>query len=706
MRNFLCFLAFILLQTSLFAAKTYDVVIYGGNSAAVTAAVQAKKMGKNVVIVSPDTHLGGLSSGGLGFTDSGNTGSVGGLSREFYHRVYQEYQKDKTWKWQKKDDYSNVGQGTKAMLHDDQTMWIFEPHVAEIVFDSWVDEMKIPVFRDHRIDRENGVVKKNGRIESITTLNGETFNGTMFIDATYEGDLLAAAGVSYMIGREPNALFGEKWNGNQVGVLHHNHFFAPGKVDPYKIPGDPASGLLPYIDNDPPGVKGEGDKRLQAYCFRMCLTNNPENRVPFIKPENYDPANYELLKRVFEYGWRDSFGKFDPIPNKKTDTNNCGPFSTDFIGMNYDYPEASYEKRAEIIKAHRDYQQGLLYFVANDPSVPDDIRKKMSQWGLAKDEFTDNGNWPHQIYVREARRLNGEYVTTEHDCLGTKPTSPAPPAYLANKPRGSIGMGSYTLDSHNVRRYVTPEGHVQNEGDIGVHPRGPYKIDFGSILPKKAECENLVVPAAVSSTHIAYGSIRMEPVFMILAQSAATAACMAIDAKTAVQDVPYSDLADRLIADGQRLEHKRDLNQGSGIPLKEVEGIVIDESQAKLEGNWTHSTTTPGYIGDGYSHDGNENKGNCSATYEFQLEKAGVYEVRMAYTPLGNRASNVPVEIHTKNGIVKKIVNQRDKPTLPHSMISLGSAEFGKTATIVVSNQDTDGHVIIDAISLVSRMKP
>jgi hypothetical protein len=275
----------------------------------------------------------------------------------------------------------------------------------------------------------------------------------------------------------------------------------------------------------------------------MCLTREPANRVPFPKPEGYDPWQYELILRVLATGWREVFHKFDPIPNKKTDTNNHGPFSTDNIGMNYDYPEASYERRKAIIQEHERYQKGLMYFLANDPRVPEDVRRPMSQWGLAQDEFADHDHWPHQIYVREARRMLGLYVMTQHECLAEK----AAPQ--------SIGMGSYPMDSHNVQRYVTAEGHVQNEGDIGVKPRAPYTIAFGSILPKKEDCSNLLVPVCVSASHIAFGSIRMEPVFMILGQSAATAAALAIDQGIAVQDLPYAQLREQLLADKQVLEY-------------------------------------------------------------------------------------------------------------------------------------------------------
>lgn len=519
----------------------YDVVIYGGTSAAVTAAVQTAKMGKTVVVVSPDKHLGGLSSGGLGFTDTGNKAVIGGLSREFYHRVWKHYQQPEAWRWQTRESFGNKGQGTPAIDGQWRTMWIFEPHVAEKVFDQWIAEHGIPVVRDAWLDRQNGVKKEGRRIVSISTTDGRVFHGRVFLDATYEGDLMAAAGVDFHVGREGRDVYGEQWAGVQTYVFHHAHYFKK-PVDPYVVPGDPASGLLPRISAEPPGEKGQGDHRVQAYCFRMCLTKHPENRVPFAKPEGYDPKQYELLLRVFATGWRELFVKYDPIPNAKTDTNNHGPFSFDNIGYNYDYPKASYERRREIIAEHEQYQKGLLYFMANDPRVPDDVRSAVGQWGLAKDEFLDNGHWPHQLYIREARRMIGRFVMTENELLKRRPTPE------------SVGMGSYTIDSHNVQRYVTPEGTVQNEGDIGVALK-PYAIAYGALTPKQEQCENLLVPVCASSSHVAYGSIRMEPVFMILGQSVATAAVMAIEGGKPVQEVNYESLRARLLADGQVLEY-------------------------------------------------------------------------------------------------------------------------------------------------------
>lgn len=523
------------------AAETFDLVVYGGTSAGVAAAVQASRMGLKVILVAPERHLGGLSSSGLGYTDSGNTGVIGGLAREFYHRIWEHYASPDAWKWQRRGEFGNQGQGTPAIDGEHSTMWVFEPHVAEKVFENLVAEHSIDVRRDEWLDRENGVVVQNGRIRSITTIGGFTFAASAFIDATYEGDLMAAAGVSFRVGREGTAEFNEEWAGVQKDARHHRHHFPDG-VDPYRVPGNPSSGLLPRISPKPPGADGQGDSRIQAYGFRMCLTNVPANRVPFAKPADYDPQQYELLLRVLDTGWRETCRKFDAIPNGKVDANNHGPFSTDNIGMNYAFPAGSYEVRGRIVREHAGYQKGLLYFLANDPRVPRDVRAEFAQWGLARDEFADNENWPHQIYVREARRLDGEFVMTEYECLAKREVPE------------SVGMGSYVMDSHNAQRYVTDQGYVQNEGDIGVRPLRPYGIAYGALTPKREEAQNLLVPVCVSSSHIAFGSIRMEPVFMILGQSAATAAAIAIQHGIPVQDVDYAELRVRLKQDGQVLE--------------------------------------------------------------------------------------------------------------------------------------------------------
>ena len=522
----------------------HDVVIYGGTSAAVIAAVQSHRMGKSVVIVAPDKHLGGLSAGGLGFTDIGNRLTVGGLAREFYEHIYRHYDTPDAWTQETPDAFAKKKIGWRKMWKGEDTRWVFEPHVAEAIFDQFIADNNIPVFKDQWLDREQGVKINDGRIESITTLSGKVFQGKIFIDATYEGDLMAAAGVSYHVGREANSVYGEKWNGVQQGVFHHDHNFEGLKISPYKVEGDPTSGVLARISTEKLEPNGTGDHKVQAYCYRMCLTNDPENRIPLPKPKDYDPEQYELLLRIFEV--MDPmfvFKKFDPVPNNKTDTNNHGPFSFDNIGMNWDYPEASYERRKEIIQEHKTYQLGMLYFISHDPRVPKQLQDEMLNWGLPKDEFTDTDNWSHQLYVREARRMVGKYVVTEHDLLGK----------LKSKTTKSIGMGSYGIDSHNIQRYVTDDGYVENEGDVGVHVGG-YRIPYDVIVPKENEASNLIVPVAASCSHVAYGSIRMEPIFMILAQGAATAASIAIDDQTSVQAVDYQKLRTRLLADKQILE--------------------------------------------------------------------------------------------------------------------------------------------------------
>ncbi len=521
-----------------------DVIIYGGTSAAVSAAVQVSRMGRSVMVVSPDRHIGGLSSSGLGYTDTGNKEVIGGIAREFYNLIYRHYQKPEAWVWEKQSEYGNRGQGIPAIDGERRTMWIFEPHVAEEAFETLIRENNIPVHRDEWLDREGGVVKEGGKIKSIRTLSGKVFKGKIFIDATYEGDLMAASGVGYTTGREPGSLYNEQWNGVQtVDNPYKHHDFNDLDISPYVVPGDPASGVLPRISTDDPGRQGDGDKRIQAYCFRTCLTKHEGNRVPFDRPADYDSTRYELLIRIYDAGWRGTFNKFDEIPNRKTDVNNHGPFSFDNIGMNYDYPDATYERRREIIDEHISYQKGLLYFIANDPGVPSDTREEMKKWGYSRDEFTDNGYWPYNIYVREARRMSGDYIMTENDVLGKRVVP------------HSIGMGSYNLDSHNTQRYIKPDGFVDNEGDVQLPAGKPYMIDLGSILPKKENCSNLLVPVCVSSSHIAFGSIRMEPVFMILGQSAGTLASLALERKLAVHDVPYGELRKKLLSDGQVLEH-------------------------------------------------------------------------------------------------------------------------------------------------------
>jgi FAD-dependent oxidoreductase family protein/alpha-galactosidase-like protein len=484
-----------------------DICVYGGTSAGIAAAVQARRLGRSVAVAAFGRNLGGLSASGLGATDTGRIEAIGGLAREFYRRVGARY---------------GVAESFR-----------FEPHVAAEVFDEWIAEHELDVHREQRL---SGVRMDGGRIVEIRMESGTRFRAGMFIDAGYEGDLLGAAGVSWIAGRESNATYGETLNGVQFRSGHQ--FRVP--VDPYVVPGDPASGLLQGIAADPPGTTGEGDHRIQAYNFRVCLTRAAD-RLPFPKPRDYDPDRYALLLRYIEAGIFDVFGNNQPMPNGKTDFNNNGAVSTDNIGRNYAWPDGSYRERERIFQDHVTYQQGLLWFLANDERVPANVRAEVNALGLPRDEFTETGGWPHELYIREARRLVGDYVMTELDCRGSR---------LAEDP---IGLASYNMDSHNCKRVVV-DGVARNEGDVQVGVPRPYPVSYRAIVPRAGECENLLVPVCLSSSHIAYGSIRMEPVFMLLAHAAATAASQALDAGVPVQEVDYAALRRQLRRDRMVLQ--------------------------------------------------------------------------------------------------------------------------------------------------------
>ena len=522
-----------------------DVCVYGATAGGVAAAVQASRLGKRVVLVEPGLHVGGLTSGGLGATDIGNKAAIGGLSREFYHRIAQHYAKDSAWRLESRSDYFAKRGSGQAQASDltsaDATMWTFEPHVAEDLLWQMLNEARVPVYLQQRLA---SVRKEGARIAELAVEGGKIFRAQVFIDTSYEGDLMAKAGVRYTVGREANALYGETLNGIRPETPKHQFTVA---VDPYLKPGDASSGLLPFIQPGDGGGAGEGDRRLQAYNFRLCFTTNAANRKPVVRPKDYTPDDYELLARYLEAlvasGKTPQLGEFwNPIwmPNHKTDINNNGGFSTDFIGMNWDYPEADAAGRARIRKAHEDYIRGFITFLATSPRVPDDIRAEMQQWGMAADEFPDTDGWPNQLYVREARRMVSDVVMTEKHCRGTE-VIPDP-----------VGLAAYNMDSHNCQRIVK-NGRAENEGDVQVPPMKPYPVSYRALVPKAAECANLLVPVCLSSSHIAYGSIRMEPVFMILGQSAATAAVMAIEDRVAVQQVDYARLRARLLADKQVL---------------------------------------------------------------------------------------------------------------------------------------------------------
>jgi hypothetical protein len=519
----------------------YDVVIYGGTSAGIAAAIQSARMGKTVLLIEPSQRIGGLTTGGLGQTDIGNKVAIGGIAREFYQNIRKYYEDTARWKWQKKEEYADGGQTRTAEGED--AMWTFEPSAALEVYKAMLAAENMKLVYGERLNRKDGVTKNGSSITRIEMESGTAYSGRMFIDATYEGDLMAAAGVKYFVGREANSVYGETFNGVQ---LQDGHQFPEG-VDPYVKPGDPKSGLLWGISENKLAEKGGGDDLVQAYNFRICLTDDEANRIPITEPENFDPAKYELLVRLFEAqpdkrGLNDYF-IWSAMPNDKTDINNRGGFSTDMINMSHAYPEAGYEEREAIVNAHKDYTRGLLYFYTSDPRVPKALQEAVLRWGYPKDEYTDTDNWSPQLYVREARRMIGGYVMTQVNCVGKE---------VVNDP---VGLAAYTMDSHNCQRIVV-NGQVRNEGNVEVGGFPPYPISYRSIVPKKNEAGNLLVPVCLSASHIAFGSIRMEPVFMVLGQSAAIAGSLAIDQDLNVQDVRYEDLKKVLVENKQRLAHE------------------------------------------------------------------------------------------------------------------------------------------------------
>jgi hypothetical protein len=644
-------------------------------------------MGKSVILVEPGTHLGGLTTGGLGATDIGNKAAIGGIAREFYRRIADHYSADSAWVQQTRDEFRRQSRRDQAQ---EDTMWTFEPHVALAVYREMLRQAKVPLIIGVRLDLKAGVFKEGNRIARIVMEGGRlVLRAAVYIDATYEGDLMAGAGVSYHVGREGNATYGETINGVFFGDKHQ--FKVP--VDPYIVAGNPASGLLPGIHGGDPGQAGQGDRRVQAYNFRMCMTDVPANRIPFPRPEGYDPKRYELLLRYIQGGVWDALGSITPMPNRKTDTNNNGGFSTDNIGMNYEYPDGDYVTRERIFGEHVAYQQGMMWFLANDPRVPERVRKDVNRWGLCKDEFQDNGagGWPPQLYVREARRMIGEYVMTQQNCQRGCVAEDA------------VGLAAYTMDSHNCQRYVDPSGHARNEGDVQVGGFPPYPIAYRALVPRQAQCANLLVPVCLSASHIAYGSIRMEPVFMVLGQSAATAACQAIDGSVAVQRVEIGALQKRLKDDGQILEWTGPTRTAHFVDPRSFPGLVLDDTAAKLTGNWASSSVMSGFVGASYLHDGNEEKGEKSARFELGLPGPGRYEVRVAYVAHSNRATNVPVTVESADGATTVRVNQQRAAGPDSTFFSLGTFRFepGKPAAVVITNQGTDGHVIVDAVQAI-----
>ncbi len=508
---------------------TVDICVYGGTASGIIAALTALREGKTAVLLHPGLHLGGMTTGGLSFTDVGNKDAIGGAARQFYRDLGPIISKEEDWK--------------------------FTPGNATRLFDKMIEDAGLDVRRAQFLDHAHLQGTTTGpTIQAVTMLGGLTVNAKMFIDATYEGDLMAAAGCDYHVGRESNSVYGERYNGRQVRWHHQFGWIAR----PFIEKENKESGLLPQVEWDDDAPEGTGDHRVQAYCFRMCMTDNPDNRIPFEKPADFNPLEYELLARICSRfdAW-ELFGKFDRLSDKtKTDTNNHGPISTDYIGMSWQWPDGNYELREQLFQKHVTYQKGYHWFCANDQRMPAPLRERYATWGLAKDEFTETENWPHQLYVREGRRMVADYVITEHDCMSRV------------KCDDPVGMAAYNMDSHNCTRLAVDgnRGITKNEGDVQVHLPRPYPLSYRAIIPKQGQAKNLLVPVACSTSHIAFGSLRMEPVFMILGESAALAASLALAGNGDVHDVPYNELRDKLLAAGQVLNTAAE-NVGHANPV-------------------------------------------------------------------------------------------------------------------------------------------
>ena len=653
---------FLLLCAIQLNAKTIetDICIYGGTSAGIISAVSADRLGKKALVIEPSNYLGGLSTSGLGGTDIGNKFAVTGISRDFYRQL--------------------------GIYYGEFEMWTFEPHVALNVFNNYLRNTKVKVIKNYEL---TSIYKRDGKIEEVEFIN--TNNKTadvvrvkakMFIDATYEGDLLAKSGVSYMLGREDNKLYSETINGVQ---LKEKHQFPDG-ISPYIIPNDSNSGLCYGINSNQLLPNGTGDKKMQAFNYRLCLTKNKNNFIPITPPFDYDTAKYELLKRVIamrvEKGWKhilQSYLSITEMPIGKTDMNNNGPFSTDFIGENWNYVEANFATRKKIAEAHKNYIKGLLYFLGNDSSVPVELRNEMKSWGYAKDEFTDNGGFPHQIYVREGRRMIGEYVMTENNCLAKTTVT------------DGIGLAAYTMDSHNCQRIVV-NGMVKNEGDVQIAGFPPYPISYRSIIPQRKECTNLLVPVALSATHIAFGSIRMEPVFMVLAQTAAVAACMAIDAKVDVQNIDIKKLQKTLL-----------INPLLNSSPPEVLVDNSDTNEIKVIGNWQKTKMKDSAYKTDYLMVEADSEAINSVIFLPNLTQSGAYSVYIycAEKPVNTNewAETIDVEISTGNKIVKTTVNQKANR---HHWVKIGNFELNcKKNPSVTINTNKYGIAIADAVLFV-----
>jgi len=649
----------LLLPAGSTAANIYacDICVYGGTSGGAMAAVAAARLGKNVALVMANNHVGGMTSSGLGVTDVGTfPASIGGLAAEFYTRVGQAYGSTNPVYW-------------------------FEPHVAEQTFLQMLNGAGVTIYTNQQV---TSVTMSNLTITQITMTDGTIYRAQEFIDATYEGDLMALSGVSCTWGREGTNVYGE----SLAGVFVNSVDYA---CDPYVVAGNPASGLLPLIQTNAPGTTGQGDQRLQCYNFRLCLTQNPTNQIPITAPANYAEATYELLHRyIVAYVAANGSVPLNRlidvqqlIPNGKTDINAYADVSTDFIGYNYTYPTNTYAGRQPICQQHKDYISGLLYYLATSTNVPVNVRTNMQSWGYAKDEFQDNGGWPYLMYVREARRMVSDYVMQQQDAQGLRAAT------------DSISLANYTLDCHPAARLAV-NGVAVWEGSIGTAVPQPYPVSYRSIIPKVGQCQNLFSTFALSASHVGFASIRLEPVFMMTSQSAGTAAAFAIDDQVPVQQLNYPKLAAELLADGQVLTWASVQSIGTnGIIM-----TVTNASGVTVGGPWTTGANPGGWpLPNGlYLHDGNTNKGTKFVRFSPTIPTNGYYDVYIWWVYASNRATNTPVLITSASATNQVFINQQINCTNWVKIAASNYFNIGAGGSVTISNLNTTGYVIANAV--------
>ncbi|MEL7497742.1 MAG: FAD-dependent oxidoreductase [Planctomycetota bacterium] len=665
------------------AENKADVIVYGSTPGGFCAAIAAAREGASVILLEPTDHVGAMNTGGLSHCDSNQMvrSTVLGLFDEWHMRVVKDY----------------TDRGLKAPYNPavkDQSRWTFEPHVAMRVTKQMLDEAGVKVLTERYL---KSVTKDGPRIKSLITENG-TFTAKVFVDGTYEGDLMAAADVGWTIGREGRAEYNESLAGKRYPkkMLNINGFDDKGM-------------LLPLVTTDDAGPEEAGDKNVMTYSFRLCLTADPNNRVPMPEPANYDPDRFEIVRRALKAGEKRVGFDLYPLPGNKLDGNNSigGQFSLGLVGGGNDWHTADKEGRKKIWEAHKQYTLEFFHFLTTDPAVPAGTRNKFARLGLCKDEFADYDHFSPALYVRESRRMQGMYVISQKDILETPEK---------NDP---IAISSFPIDSHDCQRVARQGKGVINEGTIfPVRRTNPkqgyaYHVPYRSILPKPEQCDNLLVPVALSCTHVGISSLRIEGTWMIIGQSAGVAAALAASENLAVQELPYPQLRKRLLAQRQVLElpvFSESPAADDRIDAKTLPGIVLDDTSAELTGDWTHSTNFKPYIGKGYVFSGEKDMkstgdGKATVTFRFKVPKSCEYQLLMAYSAHESRATNVPV-IVTSGDFKKQITVDQTQP-LPSGQqfkrVGLVPLESGVETTITIDNRQTVGFVVVDALQLLPK---